>query len=41
LPGLPPAAALDGNVADERRLSLAGERDKAIARTQVMNAELA
>jgi uncharacterized protein (DUF1330 family) len=36
----PSTAALDGYMADERRLSLAGERDRAIARTQVMNVEL-
>jgi len=36
----PSAAALDGYMTDGRRLSLAGERDKAIARTQVMNVEL-
>jgi uncharacterized protein (DUF1330 family) len=36
----PSATALDGYMADGRRLSLAGERDRAIARTQVMNVEL-
>ena len=36
----PSATALDGYMADERRTSLAHVRDRAIARTQVINCEL-
>jgi uncharacterized protein (DUF1330 family) len=36
----PSAAALDGYLNDSRRLSLAGERDTAIAATQVIDVEL-
>jgi uncharacterized protein (DUF1330 family) len=36
----PSAAALDDYMTDERRLSLADERDRAIAQTQVMDVEL-
>jgi uncharacterized protein (DUF1330 family) len=36
----PSAAALDGYMADERRMALAGVRDRAIARTQVIDCEL-
>jgi uncharacterized protein (DUF1330 family) len=36
----PSAAALDDYMTDDRRLSLAGERDRAIARTQVIDVEL-
>jgi hypothetical protein len=36
----PSQAALDGYLADARRTALAGERDKAIARTEVLPIEL-
>jgi hypothetical protein len=36
----PSAAALDEYMADGRRTALAGIRDRAIARTQVINVEL-
>lgn len=36
----PSAAALDDYMTDGRRLSLSGERDRAIARTQVIDVEL-
>lgn len=36
----PSRAALDEYMTDGRRLSLANDRDRAIARTQVMNVEL-
>lgn len=36
----PSMAALDNYMTDGRRLSLSDERDRAIARTQVMDVEL-
>jgi uncharacterized protein (DUF1330 family) len=36
----PSAAALNDYMTDDRRLALAGDRDRAIARTQVMEVEL-
>lgn len=36
----PSAAALDGYMVDGRRTALAGVRDRAIARTEVINCEL-
>jgi uncharacterized protein (DUF1330 family) len=36
----PSQAALDGYLADERRAALAGERDAAIARTEILPVEL-
>ncbi len=36
----PSAVALSAHMTDERRLSLAGERDRAIARTEVIDVEL-
>lgn len=36
----PSAQALDGYMTDDRRRSLAGERDKVIAKTEVIDVEL-
>ncbi len=36
----PSAEALDAYMTDERRTSLSAERDRAVARTQVINVEL-
>jgi hypothetical protein len=36
----PSAAALDGYLADDRRTALAGERDRVIARTEVIEVRL-